>query len=165
MEKLFIKIKDGQPFEHPMTLESIQYIVPNFDPNNIPEGFAVFEDVHFESNPAPFDVDDYKYVIDGAIVKKVWFTRKMTDAERVIYLEDLTQQLYRDKEAKLAMGQESLDAAAIEYKWHWQQYLNDLNAWVLVDPLEPKWPTPPQVQPDGTLISNYVVGTPPNVID
>lgn len=42
MENLFIKIKDGKPFEHPIPESNLRLFYPNMDPENPPEGYARF---------------------------------------------------------------------------------------------------------------------------
>ena len=42
---LIIKVKDGQPFEHPMFLGNFQQAYPEIDINNLPPEFAWFERV------------------------------------------------------------------------------------------------------------------------
>lgn len=164
MEKLFIKIKDGQPFEHPMTLESIQYIVPNFDPNNLPESFAVFEDTPFVNEPEPFEINYYEYVFNGGVVTKVWKKRGMTAEERAVYLQDLSDQAHRDRDANLAIAIEELALTSEEHKWHWEKHIEALNVWELIDPLRPNIPSSPYRLPDGSVSSNYVQGSQPDVI-
>lgn len=164
MDKLFIKIKDGQPFEHPMTLESIKYIIPSFDPDNLPEGFAVFEDTPFERNPVPFEIDYYEYIFSGAVVKRHWKKRSMTAEERAVYLQDLSDQAHRDRDANLAIALEELALTLEEHKWHWEKHIEALNAWELIDPLRPNIPSSPYRLPDGSVSSNYVQGSAPNVI-
>ena len=40
--KLFIRIKDGQPFEHPILGDNFRQAFPNVDENNLPPEFAKF---------------------------------------------------------------------------------------------------------------------------
>ena len=40
--KLFIRIKDGMPFEHPIVEENFRQAFPNVDINNLPDNFAEF---------------------------------------------------------------------------------------------------------------------------
>ncbi len=164
MEKLFIKIKDGQPFEHPMTLESIKYIIPDFDPDNLPENFAVFEDTPFINEPEPFEINYYEYVFNGSVVVRNWKKREMTAEERVAYLQNLSEQAYSNRDANLAVAFEELALSSVEYKWHWEKHIEALNAWQLVDPLRPNIPASPYRLPDGSVSSNYVQGSAPNVI-
>ena len=40
--ELYIRIKDGQPFEHPILADNFREAFPDVDTNNLPEGFARF---------------------------------------------------------------------------------------------------------------------------
>ena len=41
--ELYIRIKDGKPFEHPIIKENFQQAFPDIDVNNLPSDFAKFE--------------------------------------------------------------------------------------------------------------------------
>lgn len=41
--KLYIRIKDGVPFEHPILEENLKQAFPDLDVNNLPETFSAFE--------------------------------------------------------------------------------------------------------------------------
>lgn len=40
--ELFIRLKDGQPFEHPIFSDNFRQAFPNVDTNNLPKEFAKF---------------------------------------------------------------------------------------------------------------------------
>ena len=46
--KLYIRIKDSQPFEHPITEENLKQIFPTIDVENLPSNIC-----RFERKPAP----------------------------------------------------------------------------------------------------------------
>lgn len=79
--ELFIKIKDGKPFEHPILDNNFKQAFPHIDTNDLPPEFARFERV-----PLP-DVGTYKvyenttYERDGVIFKDVHHVRPMTAEE------------------------------------------------------------------------------------
>jgi len=79
--RLFIRIKDGQPFEHPIFEDNFVQAFPNVDLENLPEEFALFERV---SMPQIGTYDFYQgvtYEWDNGIVKDVHHVRPMTDEE------------------------------------------------------------------------------------
>lgn len=83
--KLFIRIKDGMPFEHPIMENNFIQAFPDVDINNLPSEFAVFERV-----PQPptqlyeiYDKVTYEWV-DG-IVKDVHYFKPMTEEQRNEY--------------------------------------------------------------------------------
>jgi hypothetical protein len=71
--ELFIQIRDGQPYEHPIFGDNFRQAFPDIDPNNLPPEFARFERVPCPSlvyatlnSPEP----TYQWV--GGFVKDVW---------------------------------------------------------------------------------------------
>jgi hypothetical protein len=79
--KLFIQIRDGQPYEHPILEDNFMEAFPHIDPNNLPSEFAVFERI---PQPVVGKYEIYEGVryewIDG-IVKDVHTVRNMTNEE------------------------------------------------------------------------------------
>jgi hypothetical protein len=79
---LFIRVKDGQPFEHPILKDNFCESFPDVDINNLPEEFAKFVRV-----ARPILEPDEVYV--GVTYEKVddYYTdvhriRQMTDEEK-----------------------------------------------------------------------------------
>lgn len=72
--ELFIRIKDGQPFEHPIHGDNFRAAFRGIDTNNLPPEFARFERVPMPSPDAGKRIvsatSTYQWV-DG-IVKDVW---------------------------------------------------------------------------------------------
>lgn len=72
--KLYIRIVDGQPFEHPILEDNFRQAFPFIDVDNLPPEFARFERV-----PRP-PADDGYYIVEetctyqwvDGIVKDVW---------------------------------------------------------------------------------------------
>lgn len=82
--KLFIRIKDGQPFEHPIVEDNFVQVFPDIDIENLPPEFAKFERV------APPELGVYEVMaqeeptyqlIDG-VYKDVWHKRDLTAEEK-----------------------------------------------------------------------------------
>jgi hypothetical protein len=83
--ELYIRIKNGQPFEHPIFGDNFRQAFPDVDVNNLPAEFARFERVErptlgmyevMTSETAIYEL------IDG-IWKDVWHKRDMTTEEKV----------------------------------------------------------------------------------
>ena len=88
--ELFIKIRDGQPFEHPILGDNFRQAFPDIDVNNLPLEYARFEKVSCPSlvyatlnDPTP----TYQY-IDG-VAKEVWDITPMTTEEITIKQNDI----------------------------------------------------------------------------
>ena len=81
-ENLFIQIRNGGPFEHPITESNLRLFFPNLDINKPPEGFA-----RFIRNPVPglgpFEthVNTYYEKVDG-VWQDVHHVRNLTPAEK-----------------------------------------------------------------------------------
>lgn len=80
--ELFIRIKDGQPFEHPIFGDNFRAAFPDVDVNNLPPEFARFERVQ---PPAwgPYDKNQrvtYERGADG-VYRDTWACDKMTAEE------------------------------------------------------------------------------------
>ena len=86
--ELYIRIKNGQPFEHPILGDNFRQAFPDIDTNNLPSEFARFTRV-----PAPV-CGAYKvsegctYEWDGGIVTDVHRVRDMTTAEKTTKQEE-----------------------------------------------------------------------------
>lgn len=80
---LYIRIRNGLPFEHPIVEENFIQAFPDVDLKNLPPEFAKFERI-----PAP-DLGPYEvnvgvtYEQVDNIVKDVWNIRPMTDEEKL----------------------------------------------------------------------------------
>jgi hypothetical protein len=80
--ELFIRIVDGEPFEHPILGANFRQAFPNIDTNNLPPEFARFERIPTPSlvyatlnNPQP------TYQWAGGVVKDVWDVTPMSSEE------------------------------------------------------------------------------------
>lgn len=83
--ELFIRIKDGQPFEHPILGSNFRQVFPDVDVNNLPPEFARFERVE-RPEPTVYQVLDSEEVVyakvDG-VWTDVWALREMTTEEKL----------------------------------------------------------------------------------
>jgi len=80
--ELYIQIRDGQPFEHPIFADNFRAAFPDVDTANLPDTFAKFIRVD------PPEIGTYE-VYEGVtyqwvdnVVKDVHSVRQMTDKER-----------------------------------------------------------------------------------
>jgi len=80
---LYIRIKDGQPFEHPILEHNLRQAFPDVDVNNLPPEFATFERVERpvlgEYETLVSENPTYE-LVDG-VYKDVWHKRDMTAEE------------------------------------------------------------------------------------
>ena len=80
--ELYIRIKDGVPFEHPIIGDNFRQAFPNIDTNNLPPTFAKFTRVP-EPALGVYEVcEGCTYEWDGDIVTDVHHVRNMTVEEK-----------------------------------------------------------------------------------
>ena len=90
--ELFIRIKDGQPFEHPIFGDNFSEAFPDVDVNNLPPEFARFQRVEapawgpYQKNPYV----TYERGVDG-VYRDVWHCEEMT-AEEIKAKQDFVKQ-------------------------------------------------------------------------
>lgn len=81
--ELFIRIKDGNPFEHPIFGDNFREAFPHVDVNNLPSEFARFVRVSrpqlgvYEKNQRV----QYEKGVDG-VYRDVWYCDQMTEEEK-----------------------------------------------------------------------------------
>lgn len=88
---LYIRIRDGQPFEHPLTVETMELAFPQVDLNNLPADFMPFERSEKRVTEIYEVYEGASYVIDGSVVKEVHNFRPMTLQEKDTYIQTITQ--------------------------------------------------------------------------
>jgi len=89
--ELYIRIVDGQPFEHPIFGDNFRQAFPNIDTNNLPAEFARFERVE-PPVVGVYQLCNTTYEREDSIYKDVHVVREMTDAEKaakIAYCKDL----------------------------------------------------------------------------
>lgn len=87
--ELFIQIRDGQAYEHPIMGDNFRQAFPNIDPDNLPPNFARFERVP-QPIPNPYEKNyrvQYEWV--GSIVKDVWYCDLMTAEEKLAWQNEV----------------------------------------------------------------------------
>jgi hypothetical protein len=87
--ELFIQIRNGQPYEHPIFADNFQQAFPHVDINNLPPGFARFERVPCPNMAGVYEIDEVVYRWDGGIVKDVWSVRPMTAEEKQAKIDEV----------------------------------------------------------------------------
>jgi hypothetical protein len=132
--ELFIQIKDGQPFEHPILGDNFRQAFPDIDTNNLPPKFAKFERVDCpvlgEYETLVSENPTYE-LIDG-VYKDVWRKRDMTAEER---------------EAK---KQAAIQAA--QSAWASRPQVENWSAWVFNEETIKYEPPIPRPAPDQTKL-------------
>lgn len=163
---LFIQIRNGVPFEHPIFGDNFRDAFPHIDVNNLPPEFARFERVACPNEATTFQVDVVSYQWVNGIVKDVWDVRDMTDEERAAKIEQIRKDVLKGWDLYKRVSQWEIENAVTDQiKQLWVDHLAALNAWVLVDPLKPSFPKPPVMADDETVYTVNDAGAAPNVIE
>ena len=81
--KLYIQIKEGQPYEHPIVEENLIAAFPHIDLDNLPPEFAPFERVENPKLANIYQIDVCSYQWVGNIVKDVWTVQEKNSEEQI----------------------------------------------------------------------------------
>lgn len=165
MMELYIQIRDGQPFEHPIFGDNFREAFPHVDVNNLPPKFAKFERVERPYKNKTFEEEVYSYQWVDGVVKDVWHTRPMTEDEKIqkqIEIVNNTNMLLDDM--KTRSRAELNKAPDDEARAAWIAFIEVLDSWRLVDFDNINFPVPPQLNADGTLKNLNAAGSAPDVI-
>lgn len=79
---LYIQIRNGEPFEHPILEENLRQAFPHIDFDNLPSDLAKFERIEPPELGIYEIYEGVTYEKDGLIYKDVHHVRDMTDQER-----------------------------------------------------------------------------------
>jgi hypothetical protein len=85
--ELYIRIVNGQPFEHPIFGDNFRQAFPNVDVENLPSGFARFERVEAPEISAYEIYEGVTYEWVNGVVKDVHHVRSMTGHERQVKID------------------------------------------------------------------------------
>lgn len=159
MMNLYIQIREGQPYQHPILEDNLVQAFPGIDLNNLPPGFARFVRV---AQPSPdampvghFQVADctYELMEDRATYHDRWAVREMTDAEKAEATKTRVAQNKSILEDLKAFGQGKADETTGDAQTAWQEYISVLNSFTVTDPFDVTWPTPPKFDDAGNPIT------------
>lgn len=163
--ELYIRIKDGQPFEHPIFGDNFRQAFPDVDVDNLPAEFARFERVPQPTSEVFEIVEGPVYTWVDGVVKDVWVVRPMTSEEQTRKIASMTEAINASVDFMKSMAQTNADTAPNDTaKQAWLEYLAELNAWVLVDVIDSNIPPPPKITQNGEVIVLTSPGSAPNVI-
>jgi hypothetical protein len=87
--ELFIRIKDGQPFEHPIIGDNFRQAFPDIDTTNLPSDFARFERVEIPDLGVYEVYEGVTYEWFDGVVKDVHHIRSMTNTEKIAKIAEV----------------------------------------------------------------------------
>ena len=88
--QLFIQIKDGKPFEHPIFADNFRQAFPDVDTHNLPDTFARFVRVQPPIIGAYEIYEGVTYERQGDVITDVHHVRPMT-AEEILQKQEAAQ--------------------------------------------------------------------------
>lgn len=151
--ELFIRIVDGQPFEHPIFGDNFRQAFPTIDVNNLPSEFARFERIEQPYKASFYEVEECTYQWVGSIVKDVWTVRPMTSDERIEKLNEYKDLFNNTVQILKTTAQQKIDTVELEsVKQAWTTHLQELNSWVLLDVENPQIPMQPLFDANGNVL-------------
>ena len=86
--ELYIRILDGQPFEHPIFADNFRQAFPNVDTNNLPPEFARFERIEQTAHGVYEVYEGVTYDWFDGVIKDVHHVRAMTAEERQTKIDE-----------------------------------------------------------------------------
>ena len=157
--KLFIQVRDGQPWQHPILPDNLLQAFPGFDLENPPEGFAPFIRVErpgLDAMPVgDLQVAECTYQLDsdGVTYKDVWSVRDMTFEEKVKAIADRRVVVTNSITILSELATNKIAETTGDIQSAWQTYLNVLQSITVTDPFAVEFPTQPRVDEYGNLVT------------
>ena len=93
--ELFIQIRNGQPFEHPIIGDNFRQAFPNIDTSNLPESFARFVRVDAPVAGVYEVYEGVTYEWQDGLVTDVHHVRAMT-AEEIIIKQNAVKAIWAE---------------------------------------------------------------------
>lgn len=155
--ELYIQIRNGQPYEHPIFADNFRAAFPNVDTENLPETFAKFIRVDPPSIGTYKVYDGVSYQWVDGVVKDVHIVRPMTDEDRAAKIAELEADANQIKNDRIAFINEILEKETNENaKELWLECLIAHKNWQLisVDPITPRFPIFPHKDENGNWIAS-----------
>ena len=114
--ELYIQIRNGQPFEHPILGDNFRQAFPNIDVNNLPPEFAKFERVEHPVLGVyqAMVQDEPTYALIGSVYKDVWHVRELT-AEEIAAKQQTAKDAWAALPNKDNFTAWAFDAATLTY--------------------------------------------------
>lgn len=167
---LYIRIDDsGNPVEHPIAEDNILVAFPGIDINNLPPWLAKFERVSRPYNASMYEKEYVTYEKVGEGYKDVWHTVSMSEEEKLEVNRSMDRELEFVKQKIRDQAQTIFNTSKSSQEIYvWNCYLKDVEA-VKIENYETfsfgSLPPAPTKTPEGRIISNYNMGTKPDVIE
>lgn len=166
--ELFIEMREGLPYGHPILEENFREVYPDVDTQNLPSNFAKFVRTAPPSSVGMFEVEESTYQVVGDVVTDVWTIRPLEGEQYAMRVDMLRRSLEDDVENQKTIAQEKIaEATDPAIKAAWEDYLAIMTAIVITDPVVQQYQMPmqPRVTENGLVYTTSSSGSAPNVIE
>ena len=156
--RLFIRIKDGKPFEHPIMEDNFILAFPEIDLNNLPPEFAEFIRMGPPAFLGPYQrYDGVTYEWEGNKVKDFHHIYEFTEAERIEKQNQVKEDWAQNGFPSWVFDEEKCTfLAPVEYPNDGKKYIWDEQtvSWVEVQQVNPSPESIPMitVMPDVQIL-------------
>ena len=157
--QLFIRIKDGLPFEHPILEDNFRQVFPDVDTENLPPEFARFERVERPGVGLWEVYEGVTYEWSGGVVKDVHRVRPMSEQEIQLKKQELDAQFYSEVDEVIAQAEIKLSQAAESNKVYWVDYIQELKKMTPVYDKAAVWPNKPIFDSNGNFVKRLTLET------
>lgn len=142
--ELYIQLRDGQPYEHPILADNFREAFPDVDTTTFPnEHFARFVRLPRPKNPRGQVYDHTTYEWDGDVVTDVHHFRDITDEEREAQKAQVIEEAIKFKAARIEFINEMLNAGFSEAGHSlWAACLEKHQSWMTDETQHPSEPVP-----------------------
>lgn len=131
--ELYIQIRDGQPYEHPILGDNFREAFPDVDIATLPnDRFARF--IRLPQPPLGIDrvIEEVTYEWDGDVVTDVYHIRQITDEERAERMAEMRTRAHEFRARRIAFITSMLNAGlSEEANVLWAECLTKHEAWEL----------------------------------
>lgn len=153
--ELYIQIRNGQPYEHPILADNFREAFPDVDVAALPnEHFARFIRLPKPPLGAGQVYGETTYEWDGDVVTDVHHAREMTDGERAERQNEMRANAYKFRDDRIAFIKDMLSVnMSAEGQQLWVDCLRKHEAWELNEAAPMPMPLFPYKDENGNWVA------------
>lgn len=153
---LYIRIQDGQPFEHPILEENARQAWPELNFDLLPDWLARFRR-YAQPGQDVLPVGVFQRAVcsytrdqDG-VWQDTWTVENMSTEEQQVLTRQRVAQARANQTAQIELARAAAAVAGIpaEAVTAWNNYADLMAAVTITDPFDISWPAAPQIASDG----------------
>jgi hypothetical protein len=159
---LYIQIKDGTAYQHPILEDNLRQAFPTMDLENLPANFARFKR-YAQPSPTEMPVGTFQVAVvayewneEEQCYYDAWSVREMTEQERTLTTRNQVNENAKRLQDLQEHVLEMIDETEGELQNGWRNYQNLLNSIDFTDPFSVAWPYAPYTDEDGNVVDARV---------